>query len=111
MNNEEAARELVKIAKDLTVVSSSKFASKDILDGILPQKLVANMRKTADEITYKLAVEVYKELRTRMTLSNQENEALNRLQYAANSRDEGMIRNNVFKAANVLGMKLPHSSF
>jgi len=111
MNNKEAARELAKIAKNLLDTPPSRFASKDILGELLPQKLVAGMRKTADEITYKLAVEVYKELKKRMALSNQENEALNRLQYAAKSRDEGMIRNNVFKAANALGMKLPHSAF
>jgi hypothetical protein len=96
-------------AKTLTAADSLI----DYSDGIqgMSQRDVAGLRSNADEITYKLAVDVYKNLRKRFELSSGEKEAIKRLQAATGMRNPDMIRNNVFKAANALGMKLPHSNF
>jgi len=90
---------------------SERVASIDILEDLVPQRDIAKLRKSVDEVTYELAVDVYKELMKRMKLANDTEDALNRLRNAISSSNEGMIRNNVFKAANSLGMKLPHHAF
>jgi len=98
------ASELVKVAKDLTAADS-------LIDSTIysiGQSDVAGLRSDADEI---IAVDVYKNLRKRFQLSRGEEEAIKRLHAATGMKNPDMIRNNVFKAADALGMKLPHSSF
>ncbi len=67
----------------------------------------------ADRQTYELAYEVYQKLMDRLSLTDDEAEALNRL--VTSIRSSGMSkaahRNNIFKAANALGIKLPSSQF
>lgn len=91
--------------------ATDRTANIDLLNEIVSQRDVAGLKRKADEQTYKLAVQVYMELKKRISLDNRESEALNRLKYSVNASDEGMIRNNIFKAADALGMKLPSSSF
>jgi hypothetical protein len=99
--------------KKAGIVASAKTAADSLIDysEVIDQRDVAGLRSNADEITYKLAVDVYRNLRKRFELSSGEKEAIKRLQAATDMNNPEMIRNNVFKAADALGMKLPHSSF
>ena len=86
-----------------------------IMDKLISQKDVRKIRKMSDEQTGKLAVEVYRELLKRIddALGYEGQEALNRLSKKSNFRpdDTGLTRNNIFKAAHALKMKLPSMMF
>jgi hypothetical protein len=61
-----------------------------------------------------LAVEVYQKLQEKFRLSNDEQEALNRLIGSvreSTSFETDIHRNNIFKAAHALGIKLPSGIF
>jgi hypothetical protein len=67
-----------------------------------------------DEQSYDLAVEVYSKLREDLELDSGQNEALNRLRQCVerlSSMRPDAHRNNIFKAAHALGIKLPSSMF
>lgn len=106
--NEECRSFEKKASKMGVRVASSVI---DVMDYFVDLRDVVGLKKKSDEITYKLAVDVYRQLKNELAISNDVSEAINRLKNAVRSRDAGMIQNNVFKAANALGMKLPHSSF
>lgn len=101
------ARELGQIAK-LIAGGNSMI---DTLAGTNMEREVVSLKNKVDKTTYILAVKVYKELKKRLVIEANVNEALGRLKYAGDSKNEAQIRNNIFKAAHALGIKLPHSSF
>lgn len=89
-----------------------------VLETLLPMKDVRAIGKASDDQTGKLALEVYVELIERVSnaLGRDGEEALNRLaqvqRFATGGKDTtGIIRNNVFKAAHALKMKLPSAMF
>jgi hypothetical protein len=86
-----------------------------VLEKILPMSDVRKIRKNSDEQTGQLALEVYAELAERIdkALGRDGGEALNRLMLKSNymKDDTGMTRNNIFKAAHSLKMKLPSMMF
>lgn len=68
----------------------------------------------ADSQAADLMKKVAETLQDSLALNVRQQEALSRLRYAvdnAGHSDAGLIRNNVFKAANSLGLKLPSYMF
>lgn len=87
-----------------------------VIEAVLPQKDVLSLRKklVSDEESKELAYEVYRYFVQRLDLKGNELEALRRLMGCIERREEwdaALLRNNIFKAAHSLGMKLPSSSF
>lgn len=109
LSPEDAAKKYLSWAKK----KSKKASSRNLLDEIITDRSVAKLKNDVDEQTYKLAIEVYRELKDRFKMENNEQEALNRLQMSVNGRvkGEGLHRNNIFKAAHALGIKLPSAMF
>ena len=107
MNKSQLASELIKLAKSLA-------ASESVMEGIIPQDHLERLEKATDEETYQLAADVYMAISDKLQLSSNEYEALNRLKSSierAGSMKSDVHRNNIFKAAHALGMKLPSHSF
>ena len=70
--------------------------------------------KLGDEQAAELFYQVYKELAERLNLKPGDQEGLQRfLQVIANAQqwDTGLLRNNIFKAANAMGIPLPSHAF
>lgn len=102
-----AAKHLARTANDVDVM---EFIVKqhDVL------KLIEEMEDVGDSQSAKLASDVYMELQKRLRLSDNEEHALKRLLGSVQrvgSWDAGTQRNNLFKAADLLGMKLPSHMF
>lgn len=94
-----------------------KTAGDSLMDLVIPQR---DMRKLmdkledADEQSMDLSYEVYRKLQDKMALARGEQEALRRLQQCvenANRWGPALLRNNIFKAANSLGIRLPSGMF
>jgi len=105
MNRIAVAQELVKLARELTATDSA-------MEFVMAQHELMKLKGRVDDQTWSLAVEVYKKLRDDLRLSPDQSEALNRLKHCVeSSMSEAGSRNQIFKAANSLGLKLPSSSF
>jgi hypothetical protein len=102
----QLATELLKVAKEITAESS-------LIGLIVDQHDVAKLDGKVDEQTYELMVDVYLELSKILTLTSNQDEALKKLKASVDNQGwrEDMHRNNIFKAAHALGMKLPSSMF
>jgi hypothetical protein len=73
---------------------------------------IAQLRRVVDDQTYKLMKEVYRHLTG--IFSDREEQALNRLRRSLSegtSWSAEMHQNNIFKAADLLGISLPHMHF
>ena len=107
------AQELVDVAR-LLAPAKERRASTSILDEILSQRDLLKLEDEVDEQTWDLAVETYMALGKALQLSNNQWGAFNRLRQSvdrASSMGSDLHRNNIFKAAHALGIKLPSSSF
>jgi len=105
MNSKQLAQELVKLAKKLV-------ARDSLIDLVVDQGKLGRLKNQMDEQTYDLMVEVYDKLAKELELTSGQREALNRLRSSADGRfQQDMHRNNIFKAAHALGIKLPSSMF
>jgi hypothetical protein len=109
---EDVRVDLVKFA------SREKTAdSQDIIEMVLPihdlVKLVDELEREKDEQSADLASRVYSRLAAKLRLSDNEGRALNRLRASTQRTDwdAATHRNNIFKAADLLGMKLPSYFF
>lgn len=98
--------------------AAKKAGSNDVIEYVLPMddmaKLHHKLEKEGDEQSAKLLMEVYNALRARLKLSSGEGEAMNRIRgvvLRADSWPVDLLRNNIFKAAHSLGMKLPSMMF
>lgn len=91
--------------------------SFDAIEFILPMNDMAKLYhrvEKEDEQSAELLLSVYNTLRSRLKLVAGESEALGRLReltMRGQKWDAALIRNNIFKAANALGMKLPSAMF
>jgi hypothetical protein len=77
-------------------------------------KLHTEMEKTGDKQSADLLRDVMDYFYKRLDLTDNEDAALNRLKggiHSINSWEPDLHRNNIFKIANLLGMKLPSSMF
>lgn len=96
-----------------TPVQGGRF---DVMNYILPQKQLLGLEDILgdDEQSWDLAVQVYQKIEEKLQLDNRESQALGRLLEAV-KHGKGwkadLHRNNIFKAANLLGIKLPSSMF
>lgn len=84
------------------------------MDYIVSSYSLMSAYNKADEQSAKLLREVLDELQDRLRIDRGTQEAIQRLKGLAEQGkawDEATIRNNVFKAAHSLGMKLPSYSF
>ncbi|TFH58910.1 MAG: hypothetical protein E4G90_10525 [Gemmatimonadales bacterium] len=111
----ETERDAAKIVQEHR---KGRTASRnDVMDSVLPMRDVAKLHRKMeeqDEQSAKLLLDVYNALRERLSLSDGEMEALNRVTNMVKSGqnwDADLLRNNIFKAANSLGMKLPSFMF
>jgi hypothetical protein len=75
-------------------------------------KVYSDLRKT-DEQSAKLLRQVVQQLAASLTLPDDERRALNRVMAVVSNpgMDPSLQRNNIFKAANSLGIKLPSGMF
>jgi len=87
--------------------------SNTILWDIIDQKDVGKVMKNMDGQSKKLMREITNVLAKKLELSPTDGAAFNRLKnlMLGKHKDEGMLRNLVFKIANELKIKLPSSSF
>ena len=85
----------------------------NLLDFILSGDIEINLAdKKLDVQTKQLLGEVLFELRKRFETTPEESEALSKvLRVAINNSEESSNRNDIFKAAHALKIKLPSSSF
>jgi hypothetical protein len=97
--------------------ASTKTASDNLLWSIIDErgfhKLRRSLGKQKDEATVDMATKVSHHFMEKLTLNNNERGALNRLRQSVENPnwDISQHRNNIFKAANLLGIKLPHMMF
>jgi hypothetical protein len=96
-----------------TPVQAGRF---DIIDHVLPQRDLLKLEDALgnDEQSWDLAVQVYQKIAEKLRLSDREGQALYRLMDSVKNMKSwkgDLQRNNIFKAANLLGIKLPSSMF
>ena len=73
---------------------------------------ITQLRRVVDDPTYKLLREIYRTLQGRF--SKNDEMAMNRILGSINAGSSWSMelhRNNIFKAADLLGLKLPHAFF
>ena len=108
--NPELRADILPLLKE----AGSKEAGGDgLIEYVLPtgeiEKAYRNLLKD-DKQSAQLLMEVYYALQERLKLSDRENEAMNRLRRVISGRNAA-TRNDIFKAADALGMKLPSMMF
>jgi len=84
------------------------------LDYIVRSQDLVDALDAADEQTAELLYQVYQDLQKRLAIDRGTVAAIQRLRSLTDkgkSWNAGMIRNQVFKAAHDLGIKLPSASF
>ena len=117
MNKQHVAQELLKVAKDLVAiekVASRKRQAKSYaaIEALVDKRKLYSLKKEMDVETWALTREVYEKLADAMALDNNEEQALNRLLNSmGRTSDSETHRNNIFKAADLLGIRLPSSMF
>jgi len=86
-----------------------------IMEKIIPNREIRKIGLVSDNQTGELAIEVWEELADRIgkALGRGGQEAINRLSLMSNFKKDstGITRNNIFKAAHAMGMKLPSHMF
>jgi hypothetical protein len=91
--------------------------TNDVLDFIIPQDDlgdVYNRLEKEDAQSAELLLSVYDAIRKRLELPHGEDEAVSRIRdliTRGKNWDVGLMRNNIFKAASLMGLKLPSHSF
>lgn len=96
--------------------ASQKTAGIRVIDSLINARDFGDLLRSLkpDEQSIKLAIDVYHELGERLKLTDNEEYALTRLKnsmFHEQDWDEGTQRNNIFKAADLMGMKLPSGMF
>jgi thioredoxin-like negative regulator of GroEL len=111
----------VKLAAELRaladrVASTERTASVDVLDYLVDQNELSDIydKLSEDQQSADLFVAVYHKLGNELKLSSGGQEALSRvldIVRRGKNWQIDLLRNNVFKAANALGMHLPSGMF
>jgi len=117
--NKNTRNRLLKVANSLSKASGTKHiaSGSDIFYKIVPKEYAIDLYdrlSKEDKQSAKLFLEVTYELQKQLTLSEGAEHALSRvIGIIANWQrwEPDLLRNNIFKAANSLGMKLPSSNF
>ena len=111
-----------KLASDLRELADrlagfDREAGESLLDYILPMKDQVKLHDKVeknDEQAAHLLVDVFSALRKKFSMDSGTNEALSRVRDLSTrglNWDPGLQRNNIFKAAHSLGIKLPSGMF
>lgn len=112
-----------KLAADLTALAervggTEKTASgQDLFHMVVPQRAVMKMYsrlEDEDDQSAKLYQEVVSKLMDMLDMNRGAQEALRRIQDVSDrgqNWDIALIRNNIFKAANAMGIRLPSGMF
>jgi hypothetical protein len=114
-SREKLASDLANLAERIALTASG--SGRDIFYTIVPEKDVVELHdkmEEEDQQTATLFIDVIQELQKQLTISSGAEAALSRIIDVVHRGlrwDMALIRNNVFKAANSLGMKLPSHSF
>ena len=101
----------------LPLIQTDKVASQSLIEGLLPRRdVVSCIRKIkkTDEQSSKLLRDAYLELSDQLDITDNQRYALNRMKNVVENCDRMQpagIRNQVFKAADMLGMRLPSGIF
>jgi hypothetical protein len=113
-SRDRIASELRELADRVAV---DKQAKSDLIYFIIPQRDMMKLYdrlENEDEQSAKLFYEVFRKLQDEISLSSGAEEALNRMKdivTRGQNWDAALLRNNVFKAAHSLGIKLPSGMF
>ncbi len=106
-----------RLAQRVAANHTKEAASEEILNFVLPIAKVYTLLDRLEKqepITAKLTQDVLYEISKQLTIPDNTMEAINRLRNTANNMDRwdiDLMRNNLFKAAHSLGIKLPHGMF
>jgi hypothetical protein len=107
-------REILSVLHGHRRKEAGESLFRDVVDMRGLYKLHTEMDKAGDEQSANLLQDIMDYFRKRLDLTDNEDAALNRLKngiHSVNSWDAALHRNNIFKIANLLGMKLPSSMF
>jgi hypothetical protein len=107
-------REILSVLHGHRRKEAGESLFRDVVDMRGLYKLVGMMEKTGDKQSADLLRDVMDYFYKRLDLTDNEDAALNRLKngiHSINSWEPDLHRNNIFKIANLLGMKLPSSMF
>lgn len=88
-------------------------SNKTVLWDLIDQRELRDLMKNMDDQSKKLIRDITDKLGDILTLKGRQAPAYNRLRnlIGQKSKDEANLRNQVFKIANELGIKLPSSMF
>jgi hypothetical protein len=116
-----AARILKQRGKPKLAAATRKLAkagTESLIEYVLPMKDTAELtrilKKAGDKQSADLVFEIWKKFRKDFSLDQGQSSALRRLRNSVEKRktwSTDLIRNNVFKAADALKMKLPSGMF
>ncbi len=86
---------------------------QNMLWDLLDQRKLSKQLNNFDDQSRKLLDQILDTLGDSLTLPDRQGQAFNRLRnfIESGTKDEGNIRNQIFKIANELKIKLPSSSF
>lgn len=98
---------------DLIEKYLTEAKGQNMLWDLLDQRKLSKQLSSMDEQSKKLLNQILDILGNTLTLPDRQGPAFNRLRNLISSgqKDEANLRNQVFKIANELGIKLPSSSF
>lgn len=83
-----------------------------LIDFVIPEDDLVKTHRELDEETAEVMADTYRQLKKDLELSKDQQEAINRLRNVIERGMEGaMARNQIFKAADAIGLKLPSSAF
>ena len=98
---------------DLTEKYLTEARGQNMLWDLIDQRKLSKQMSNMDDQSKALITQITDILGNSLTLYDRQGPAFNRLANMIDSgqKDEGMLRNQVFKIANELGIKLPSMSF
>lgn len=99
----------MKLEEKYLIQESDQNVFWDLID----QRQLRDLMRNMDDQSKKLIRDITDKLAEKLTLKGREAPAYNRLRnlIVSKSKDEANLRNQVFKIANELGIKLPSSMF
>ena len=99
--------------KYLTSEKLNEASGQNMLWDLIDQRKLSKQLSNMDDQSKKLLNQIIDILGASLTLPDRQGQAFNRLNNLIQSgtKDEGNLRNQVFKIANELKIKLPSSSF
>jgi len=106
-------KDLAALKKKSASEEGNRQASESLFYALIDPKDIHKLKSEVDEQTYELALKVAVQLAKDFTPDRNQREAINRLKMSVSGHVRGadLHRNNIFKAAHALGIKLPSMMF